>query len=98
MAERTPAQREILRRMVAAGAGARLRYRTEWLGWLPFGQYHGVDVERAGERPAALELPGGWELDDLLALERAGRLRRVGEARDPADDVHEIIYEIVEDG
>ncbi|HEU0301575.1 MAG TPA: hypothetical protein VFR37_19095 [Longimicrobium sp.] len=94
----TPVQHEILRQMTGAVAGGgRIRYRTEYLGWLPFGQYQWVEVEHAGAgRPVPLDLPGGWELDDVLAIERAGRLRRVGETREAELDVDEIIYELVE--
>jgi hypothetical protein len=95
----TPVQRGILRLMSAAVAGGgRILYRSEWLGWLPFGQYQGIEVEPAGaERAVPLTLPGGWELSDVLAIEQAGRLRRIGETHEAQDDV-EIIYELVEDG
>lgn len=89
----TAVQTEVLRlldeALDAGGAGARIRYRTEWLGYLPYGQYHWVDVDGAGE----LRLPDGWAMDDLLALERAGHLRRVSETREPASDMVEIVYE-----
>lgn len=96
----TPVQGEILRLMSEAVAGGgRILYRTEWLGWLPSGQYQGIEVEPAGaERPVPLTLPGGWEMADLLAIEQAGRLRRVSETHEPAGDMDEIIYELVEDG
>ncbi|HYR10025.1 MAG TPA: hypothetical protein VEQ60_19785 [Longimicrobium sp.] len=95
----TPAQREILRLITdAVAGGGRIVYRSEYLGWLPFGQYQGVEVEPAGaERPVPLTLPGGWEMDDLLAIEQAGHLRRVSETHETEDDV-EIIYELGEGG
>lgn len=81
------------------GGGGRIRYRTEYLGWLPYGQYHEVEVERAGEeRPVPLKLPSGWEMSDLLAIEQAGHLRRVSETHEAALDVDEIIYDLVEAG
>jgi hypothetical protein len=94
----TPVQHKILRLMSdAVAGGGRILYRSEWLGWFPFGQYQGIEVEPAGaERPVPLTLPSGWEMEDILAIERAGRLRRVSETHE-ADD-HEIIYELVEDG
>jgi hypothetical protein len=96
----TPVQREILRLMgEAVAGGGRIIYRSEYLGWFPFGQYQGIEVEPAGaERPVPLTLPGGWEMDDLLAIEQAGHLRRVSETHETVDDVHEIIYERVEGG
>ena len=96
----TPVQREMLRLISdAAAGGARIRHRSEYLGWLPFGHYHGVEVERAGdERPVSLNLPSGWERNDLLAIEQAGRLRRVSETHETEDDVTGIIYELVEEG
>jgi hypothetical protein len=82
-----------------AGADARIVYQTEWLGWLPYGQYHGVDVEHAGGREhVSRRFPADWALEDLLALERAGILRRLSEAHEPADDMHRIVYEMTEGG
>lgn len=100
MTELTPVQREILRLMsVAVAGGGRILYRTEWLGWLPCGRYQGIEVEPAGaERAVPLTLPGGWEPSDVLAIEQAGRLRRVGETHEYESNVDEIIYELVEDG
>jgi hypothetical protein len=95
----TPAQREILRLITdAAAGGGRIIYRSEYLGWLPYGQYHGIEVASAGaERPVPLKLPTGWEMDDLLAIEQAGHLRRISETHESEGDV-EIIYELVEGG
>ena len=82
-----------------AGPAARIHYRTEWLGYLPFGQYHWVDVECDGEwREITRMLPEGWTMDDLQALAAEGRLRQVSEDIDPADDVHDIVYELVREG
>jgi hypothetical protein len=98
MAGLTPAQREILRLMREAAAGdARIIYRSEYLGWLPYGQYQGVEVAHPGaERPVPLGLPSGWEMADILAIEQAGRLRRVSEKHEMEFDEDEIIYELVE--
>lgn len=97
----TPTQHEIARLLAdawaRAGDGARIVYRTEWLGYLPYGQYEWTDVEHAGRKdPVSRGFPDGWGMDDLLALERAGRLRRVGETREPADEMHEIVFEMTE--
>lgn len=91
---------EILRVVSGAceRAGTRIHYRTEWLGYLPFGQYHWVDVECDGEwRDITRELPEGWTMEDLQELAGAGHLRQVSEEIDPADDVHDIVYELVRD-
>jgi hypothetical protein len=82
-----------------AGAGARIVYQTEWLGWLPFGQYHRVDVEHGGGKEDVSGLfPAAWSLDDLLALEHAGILRRESEAHEAASDMDRIVYEMTEGG
>lgn len=94
---------EILRVLVDAsassGPGARIRWRTEWLGWLPFGQYQWVEVEREGGTDSLSRLlPDGWSLEDLQALAAAGHLRQVSEAREEESDMHEIVYELTEAG
>lgn len=99
----TPPQREIVRLLTdawrAAGAGARIVYQTEWLGWLPFGQYQWVDVERAdGKDEVSLRFPGGWVMADVIALERAGLLRRVSEEHEDASDMDRIVFEMTEEG
>jgi hypothetical protein len=101
--ELTAEQRDIARRLAEAcaraGAGARIVYQTEYLGWLPFGQYHWVDVESAdGKESVSNHFPDGWAREDLLRIESAGLLRRVGEAREDADDLHRIVYEMTEEG
>jgi len=61
-------------------------YWSEWLGVLPFGQYHAL---RGPDGIALAGLPDGWERDDVLALERLGLVVRLGETRDAdaPDDV-----------
>jgi hypothetical protein len=81
-----------------AGEGARIRYRTEWLGYLPYGQYRWVDVERGDEKTEIMDLPEEWRLDDLQSLAAAGHLRQLSESREEADRMHEIVYEWVEAG
>lgn len=94
----TSAQVEILHLMRDAAAGdARIICRSEYRGWLPFGQYRGIEVARPGaERPVPLGPPGGWEIEDILAIEQAGRLRRVSQKHVVEFDEDEIIYELVE--
>lgn len=70
----------------------RFTYRSEWLGYLPFGQYawfevHGEDFTR--------EFPDGWGKSDVDALERAGCLRRVSQWHNPQDkDEVKVVYEL----
>lgn len=84
--------------MTVLAPGVRIAWRTEWLGYLPCARYHWVEVERAeGWETISRDFPGGWAMEDLLALEAAGLLRRTGESREPADAVHRITYEITGD-
>lgn len=83
----------------AAGEGARIVWQTEWLGYLPYGQYQWVDLERAdGKDDVSRRFPDSWDREDVLALEAAGLLRRLSETREPADDMHRIVYEMREQG
>jgi hypothetical protein len=82
----TPLQLELARRLQRAAAdlnGQRVVYWTEYLGYLPFGQYHWVTV--AGE-DVSLAFPDGWERRDLEALADAGVLTRVSHWVNPRDD------------
>jgi hypothetical protein len=98
----TDMQREMARLLTdayaAAGPGARIVYESEWLGWLPFGQYHWVGVEGAqGKDEVSRRFPSGWEMEDVLAMERAGVLRRVSQSGNAGDDEQQIVYEIAEE-
>ena len=82
----TPMQQELarqLRRAAAEIGGRRVVYRTEYLGYLPFGQYHWITV--AG-KDVSLECPDGWEWRDLEALADACALVRVSQWVNPRDD------------
>lgn len=76
----TEQQKEILQILLAAterlGSDGSFTYQTEWLGFLPFGQYHWVDVE--GER-VSNQFPSGWGLSDLDALVAFGLAEKVAE-------------------
>lgn len=91
----TPIQIDLLRHLrsaAAAGRDRRLVYRSERLGYLPYGLYHWVVV---GGRDVSLALPDGWGYDDLQALADAGHLTKVDEWQDPADEYdRRITYEI----
>ena len=82
----TPLQLELaqrLRRAAADCGGRRVVYRTEYLGYLPFGQYHWVTVAGVD---VSLACPDGWERRDLEALANAGALVRVSQWVNPKDD------------
>lgn len=59
-----------------------LVYRSEWLGSLPFGQYHGVEV--AGQQ-ISHAFPSGWQYADLEVLIARGVLEVVAEFRPQPD-------------
>ncbi|MBY0316098.1 MAG: hypothetical protein K2Q26_11295 [Bdellovibrionales bacterium] len=61
----------------------KITYRTEWLGFIPFGVYS--HVECAG-KDISKELPSEWELADFIALEKAGHLQKLEEWRNPQDE------------
>jgi len=78
----TDAERlEHIRRRLAATP--ELAYVSEWLGYLPYGVYHWLEVDG---RDVTGEMPDGWQLEDLVRLEREGFLERIDEERDPKDE------------
>ncbi|QDU19861.1 hypothetical protein [Urbifossiella limnaea] len=82
----TRLQQELAQRLrLAAGDSGdrRVVYRTEYLGYLPFGQYHWVLV---GDEDVSSACPEGWEWSDLEALADAGVLARVSLWVNPQDD------------
>ncbi len=82
----TPLQQELarsLKRAAANAGGRRVVYRTEYLGYLPFGQYHWVTVA-GGD--VSLTCPDGWGWRDFEALADAGVLVRVLQWVSPQDD------------
>lgn len=79
----TDAERlERIRRHLAATRGE-FTYASEWLGYLPYGAYHWLEVDG---RDVTGGMPDGWTLEDLVSLEREGFLERQGEERDPKDE------------
>lgn len=82
----TPLQQKLareLRRAATTSGGRRVVYRTEYLGYLPFGQYHWVTVAGVD---VSLTCPDGWEWRDLEAIADAGELVRVSRWVNPKDD------------
>jgi hypothetical protein len=91
----TPMQQELARQLRRAAAdigGRQVVYRTEYLGYLPFGQYHWITV--AGQ-DVSLECPEGWGWRDLEALADAEVLVRVSQWVNPQDDCEmEALYDL----
>jgi hypothetical protein len=72
-------------------------YASEWLGWLPFGAYHWIDIGK--EMGIESRFPNGWERADLDELVDAGCLDRleVVESGPVPADVH-ITYRLTARG
>ena len=90
-------QTELLRRLRSAAAyrvDRTITYRSEWLGYLPYGAYHWITIGKSDVTPG---LPRNWQLSDLRVLEAAGVLRKVHEWQNP-DEEHELTvsYELSE--
>ena len=67
-----------------AGAGTRrVIYKSEYLGYLPFGQYHWIVV---GDKDISLACPDGWSRADVEALVDAGVLNPVSHWTNPQDE------------
>jgi hypothetical protein len=80
-----------IRAALASCPDAEIVYRSEWLGYLPFGLYHWVEVPRGND--ISRDFPTGWTLGHLEGLESAGHLRRVTSRQDPEDaDNLEIVF------
>ena len=88
-------QTEIWKQLLSAVEGKPSRqivYCSEWLGYLPFGVYHWIDVN--GQN-ISQEFPSGWQHSDLKVLEQAGLLRKVDAWQNPQDDYYQkITYEV----
>lgn len=86
--ELTRSQFDLLERLQTVlfdQAAQEFTYETEYLGFLPYGQYHWLAA-------AGQHLPGeildSMQFSDLEALEKAGYLLRVSEWQNPEDDTH----------
>lgn len=72
-----------LKHAVEGAASRRIVYHTEYLGYLPFGQYHWITV---ADHDISSKCPGDWSWDDLEALADAGALIRVSKWINPEDN------------
>ena len=82
----TAAQTDILGRLrsvVAATPNRQILYCSEWLGYLPYGVYHWIEVD--GE-DISKSFPSGWGPADIEALERAELLERLEDWQNPDDE------------
>ena len=80
-----------IRSAVASRPDADIVYRSEWLGYLPFGLYHRIEVPRGND--ISRDFPTGWTFGHLESLESSGHLRRVASRQDPEDaDDLEIVF------
>jgi len=75
-----------LRNAVEASPSREFIYISEWLGDLPFGLYHWVEINGAD---FSRTLPDGWQKSDLEILEEAGCVVRRSEWQDPDDTFHQ---------
>ena len=92
----TPLQQELARSLWRAAASAgcrRVVYHTEYLGYLPFGQYHWVTVSG---RDVSLTCPEGYGWRDFESLADAGVLTRASQWVNPLDDSERVSqYDVV---
>ena len=58
-------------------------YCTEWLGFLPYGAYHWLEVSG---HDISRSFPAGWQLADIEALEIHGHLEKTAEWQNPQDE------------
>jgi hypothetical protein len=82
----TDMQTDLLNRLRLAVEGMPSRqvaYRTEWLGYLPYGLYHWIEIDN---QDISMTLPGDWSRADLEALENAGFLVKIGEWQNATDE------------
>lgn len=82
-------------RVACAGGDGRFVYASEWLGYLPFGQYHWVD---AGEvRGVESGFPPEWTRADLEALVARGLVRELSREAGPDEGELHIVFELTAD-
>jgi len=94
--ELTPLQTDLFRRLRSAietTSTYRVIYCSEWLGYLPYGVYHWVEVDN---QDISASLPPDWSHQDLEALEKAGLLTTIEADQNP-EDAYEttITYEVM---
>jgi beta-lactamase class D len=86
--ELNSSQQDILAQIqhaVQSSVSREIVYCSEWLGYLPYGAYHWVEVNNDD---ISKEFPVGWQRSDLHALEQTGFLRKLHEWQNPKDEHH----------
>jgi hypothetical protein len=81
---------------VEATPNRRIVYCTEWLGYLPFGAYHWIEVDG---QDISNSFPLDWSMDwsqrDIEALVDAGHLTMIDEWTNPSDELEKKLTFIV---
>ena len=81
-----------LRTAVEAKRDRRVVYCSEWLGYLPYGVYHWVEVDG---QEISKTFPSDWQRTDLEALAKAGLLAKIEEWQNPEDEYDaKVAYEV----
>ncbi len=71
-----------------------LVYATEWLGYLPYGRYHWVDLNGAD---ISNHFPEGWTFNDIDHLTENGLLKVIEDSRKSDEDTaFRIVYEVMD--
>ncbi len=83
---------EITAAVCSAGV-SEITYRSEWLGYLPYGAYQWLVCTGRD-----INLSVDWSLADLTALEQSGFLKEIHRQQNPDDtDALEISYRVLHD-
>jgi hypothetical protein len=84
---------QILRNESRKAGSDEFTYQSEWLGWLPYGQYHGVNVQGTS---VSNQFPSGWDLSDLDALVAFGLAEKLEERTSGEGETDsEILYRLL---
>ena len=75
--------RDVIENAVKSAKCFEIEYKSEWLGFLPFGVYHWVECLGYD---FSNEFPSEWTAADLHALEKSGFLEKVFEHVSPTDE------------
>ncbi|KPA87935.1 MULTISPECIES: hypothetical protein [Pseudomonas] len=83
MSDRQGSIQDRIKALVAASAVDEITYKSEWLGYLPFGAFHWIEHQG---KDVSSDFPAGWTLEDLTGLERCGFLEVLETHQDPEDE------------
>ena len=68
------------------------KWITEWLGYLPFGQYQWLEIDN---KDISREFEFSWDYKDLEKLDNLGLLLKISEEKNPDYDKTIIEYKII---